>query len=304
MLYFIVNPSSKSGRGLKIFRMLEKEMNRRHIVYQVYMTSKKRSAKDCADAFKKNAKSPSLLCVLGGDGTYNEVINATSSLKDLTYAFLPTGSSNDLCRALQISGDIGSFMHRISQKHRDRIDLGTLSVSGHKTRRFAVSCGIGYDAAVCKEALNSPIKKKLNALRLGKFSYGIIAVRKIFDLKPTNAKITFSDGTATTFHDVLFVTGFIHPYEGGGIKMAPGADARDGALDLMVVAGMPKWKLFYLLPLAFFGLHTGSEYVHFYNVTGCTIETDEPQVVHADGEYCGMQRSIRLGCIKEGLTIV
>ncbi|MCR5654447.1 MAG: YegS/Rv2252/BmrU family lipid kinase [Lachnospiraceae bacterium] len=304
MLYFIVNPASKSGLGRRCFRTLEKEMNRRHIVYQAYMTSKTRSVKDCADAFKKNVKGPALLCVLGGDGTLNEAINATRDVKDLTYAFLPTGSSNDLARALGLRYDTDSFMHRITKKHKDIVDLGEMQIKNHKSRRFCVSCGIGYDAAVCKEALHSPLKAKLNEWHLGKFSYGIIAIKQILTMAPTNAKVTFEDGSSEHFKDMIFSAAFIHPFEGGGIKMAPGADCRDGALDLLVVAGMPKWKLFYLLPLAFFGLHTNSKYVHFYNVRSCTIETAVPLTVHCDGEYCGMQKAIHLNCIKDGLQYI
>ena len=44
MYYFIVNPKSSSGKGRKIWNMLEKELRERKIKYTVYFTKKKNHA--------------------------------------------------------------------------------------------------------------------------------------------------------------------------------------------------------------------------------------------------------------------
>lgn len=51
------------------------------------------------------------------------------------------------------------------------MDLGTVTYEDGQSRLFCVSCGIGYDAAVCEEALHSKMKNVLNKIGLGKLTY-------------------------------------------------------------------------------------------------------------------------------------
>ena len=104
MLYIIVNPASKSGLGRKRFALLKNEFNKNHIVYEVFFTEKKYGAGKCIKTIleridRDKTKNP-VIAVLCGDGTINETINALYPRTDVTIAYLPTGSSNDL--ALQI----------------------------------------------------------------------------------------------------------------------------------------------------------------------------------------------------------
>ena len=55
------------------------------------------------------------------------------------------------------------------------MDVGVITRRG-KQRRFAVSAGIGFDAAVCHEVCVSPWKRILNKLKLGKLSYAVVAL--------------------------------------------------------------------------------------------------------------------------------
>ena len=69
----------------------------------------------------------------------------------------------------------------------------------------------------------------------------------------------------------------------------------------MIVADLRKWSALYLLPMAFFGLHTKAKNVYFFKSTSMTLQTDTPLIVHTDGEYCGKQNKITLSCQKDGL---
>ena len=67
-----------------------------------------------------------------------------------------------------------------------RMDLGcvTWNADGKAQKRyFLVSCGIGYDAAVCQEALDSPMKDALNKLGLGKLTYLGIGLKQMLTLQ-------------------------------------------------------------------------------------------------------------------------
>lgn len=304
MLYIIVNPASKSGLGRKKWESFKKKLNQNSIVYEVFFTDKKSGASKCAREISGKMRSDSrdILCVLGGDGTINEVLNAfdAHNIQNTALAYLPTGSSNDLARALGIASSPDELIRRIKKPIIHTADTGMV-VTGGKNRRFCVSCGIGLDAAVCKEALDSKLKDILNRLGLGKLTYAGIALKQLLFAPSCHCDLTLEDGSVKHFDRLLFAVAMVQPYEGGSIRMAPMADCHDGLFDVMVVAGLRKWRALYLLPLAFFGLHTKAKNVYFFKVPGLTIETDVPLIVHADGEYCGKQQKITLSCQKNGL---
>lgn len=307
MLYIIVNPASKSGLGKKQFELLKNELNHRHIVYDVWFTKKGQGAKKCVseilERMEKSNISGETLAVLGGDGTINEVINALPSDSSISIAYLPTGSSNDLARALHISADMKEFVENYKKKSIKKVDSGVLTnLQKNAKRRFMVSCGMGFDAAVCKAANSSSTKNILNRLHLGKLSYAAIALRQIFTAPMTSCRITLADGSVHNFEKVLFIVAMVHPYEGGGIKMCPMADSHDGLFDVLVVSDMHRFQALYLLPLAFFGLHTKAKPVHFLKSSKLTVELETPLTIHTDGEYAGTSDHIFLNCKKDNVS--
>ncbi len=329
MLYIIVNPASKSGLGRKRFELLKNEFNKNHIVYEVFFTEKKFGAGKCVKTIleridRDKTKNP-VIAVLGGDGTVNETVNALYPRTDVAIAYLPTGSSNDLARALEVSPDPVEFVkqyriwmnknkntntNKVIDTDKDMIlnqDLGLLTDEtspAKKKRAFAVSCGIGLDAAVCKETNNSVIKDILNRFHLGKLSYVAIAVKQILSARQTSCDITLADQSCHHFEKVLFIVTMIQPYEGGGIKMAPMADGNDGLFDVMVVSNLHPLRAFYLLPMAFFGKHVNSRCVHFFKTESLTIHTKDAMTVHVDGEYAGELNQIQLNCKKNMLSFI
>ena len=95
MYYFIINPKSKTGKGLKIWYSVKDKLDELHISYKYYFTHYEfHSTKIAEDICRKN-KGMKKIVVLGGDGTINEVINGIRSYEDVMLGYLPTGSSND-----------------------------------------------------------------------------------------------------------------------------------------------------------------------------------------------------------------
>ena len=316
MIHIIVNPASKSGLGKEKWESLKQELNKNKIVYQVYFTKKKTGATDCVKEILKNrgnADSPThpkraaqnTICVLGGDGTMNEVANALyksgNGLDTYALAYLPTGSSNDLARALHITPSYSEFIDRIKKGNLQTIDSGLMATPSGKQRNFCVSCGIGLDAATCKEALDSKIKDVLNRIGLGKLSYAGIALKQLISAPVADCDVILDDGTVHHFEKFLFGVAMIQPYEGGGIKFAPEADCNDGQFDICIVADLRKWQVLYLLPLAFLGKHVGKKNVYMLKSRSVTFKTSNPLIVHTDGEYAGTRDEITLTCMQNSL---
>ncbi len=221
MYYFIVNPASKSGRGGKIWNELEPVLTERNIRYHVVfskragyvsqyvreLTAGLASESDSASASElpENLGHPIRLVVLGGDGTINEVLQGIGDFDKVQLGYIPAGSSNDLARDLRLPKDPRHILDIIlSDRIHRTLDIG--SVHYHETnttRYFAVSGGIGFDAAVCEEALRSRLKKVLNKFGLGKLIYLAIALKQIITARKTACNI-YLDNEKSVHYKISF----------------------------------------------------------------------------------------------------
>lgn len=303
MYHFIVNPKSSSDKGIRKWKLIEAELKKRKTTYQVYFTKHEGHAVCLSGMICKKYETPFLIAV-GGDGTANEVIGGIIDITKVTFGYIPTGSSNDLARAMGIPKDpLKTLALILAPKNFLPMNVGIVS-SGMDSKRFAVSTGIGYDAAICHEALHSKLKKVLNKVKLGKLTYLGIALKQLILLKPAPLELTLDSGKVLVFKKVFFATLMNHKYEGGGFMFCPGADAADDFLDICVIEQMPKWKVLRLLPTAFDGNHIGHKGVHIYRFKKAHIKTPQPLPVHADGESFSHQSEIEICLLKERLKCV
>ena len=250
------------------------------------------------------------LIVLGGDGTLNEALQGISDFNRVLIGYLPTGSSNDMARDLHLTKNPVRILERIlSCREPVPMDLGCLTYeqcSGNYSRQhscefqskryFAVSCGIGFDAAVCEEALASSFKNILNKIGLGKLTYLSIALKQLIKARKITCTITLDGGKPIYLPKFLFVANMIHQYEGGGFKFCPGANYHDGLIDICCIGNIPKWLAFVALPTAFTGNHYLFNGIDRYTASRIHLETSVPLWVHTDGEVTMKSNSITLTC--------
>ena len=198
----IINPKARSGMGEMVWKKLEPELKKRRVSYRSYMTERRKHARKIAESITSDGREH-ILVVLGGDGTVNEVINGIRSPGKITLGYIPIGSSNDFARGLGIPKDPDrAFDIILAPKKVVHMDLGILTGMG-KERRFAVSAGIGFDAAVCHEVCISRWKTILNRIGLGKLSYAAVALNRLRKDRPVTVKVQFPDGEEKIFKKTL-----------------------------------------------------------------------------------------------------
>lgn len=304
MYHFIVNPNSRSGRGLEIWKQLHQELHTRNIPHISHLTAKIGHATEIAQALTSTGEKITLV-VLGGDGTVNEVLNGIRNHPLVTLGYIPTGSSNDLARSLGISkAPLKAFEHVLQPKLFSYMDAGTVTLGNKTSRSFAVSCGIGFDAAVCKTALTSKTKGFFNSLKLGKLTYAAIALQQILFYKPVKGSLLLDGIRKIPLTQVCFISSHIHKYEGGGLMLCPNADSEDGLLDLCVINGLPKLKILFMLPTAFKGNHIHIKGVSIYRCKKADISMETPLPIHTDGEVVSEETKISVTCEKTKLRII
>ena len=307
MYHIVINPASRSGRGLKIWKeQVEPMLHRENISFRSYFS---RTAGDVATIVSEICSNvherPLSLIILGGDGTVNEAIQGMKDSSGIILGYIPTGSSNDLARDLSIPKTPSEALDLILHTGRPRaMDLGTITYENGKKRRFVVSSGIGFDAAVCEEALHSRIKKFCNKIGLGKLTYLGIALKQLFTAKASSCTLTLDDRPPIYINRVLFVSGMLHRYEGGGFMFCPDATASGGQLNLCTVGDLPKLLILIALRTAFFGKHYMFKGITPYKAAKVKIETSVPLWVHTDGEVVQRSSSLTITCEPDDLQII
>ncbi len=322
MYYCIVNPKARSGRGKEIWDKLEYKFLEKGLDYEVHLTkgpahATRIAAKLTTDpSFAKEL--PIKIVVLGGDGTLNEVINGISDFDKVLLGYVPIGSANDFARDLSYPKKIESLIDTIVKGQEVRcLDLGRLTFNSAEgelppgdngkaknTRLFDVSSGIGFDAAVCEEAVSSGTKSFLNKIGLGKLSYGVIALRQLLGAEKVPCDIELDGGEKIHLERFIFIAAMIHHYEGGGFNFAPEADLTDGRFDLVYAGNMPPVRMMIALPFSFFGNYYWIKGIGHKKVSKVTIRTVKPMWVHTDGEVSVKSDNITLECLKQSLRLM
>ena len=287
MLYFFINPASRSGRGLIQWEKTKKYLKQNKIPYEAHMLKDSISPRPVMETIFEKEQGTVSIVLIGGDGTINQCVNAIPDLSRLELSVIPTGSGNDFCRNKPIPTSLEEQIQNILEKKNHMyIDRGIVTYHEEKTilnRCFMVSTGIGYDAEICYMADRSELKKALNKFKLGKLVYVMIGIKGIFDAKLTDMDITI-DGETTHYSDVFFVATMNQPFEGGGVAMTPNASDSDGELDFLIFHGVSRLKALMTIPLLYIKKHEGKAGVTLLRGKDIKVVSSAPRILHFDGE--------------------
>lgn len=305
MLDCVVNPVSRSGKGLKLWQnVIKPYLIEKNLPFNVHFSKERGDVTRIVWELCSSKKEPFTLVLLGGDGTLNDAVQGITDFEKITIAYIPTGSSNDLARDMKITKNIKKRLKQItSNPVIKKMDIGLVDYGNH-TRCFVDACGIGFDAAVCQKSTHSRLKKSLNKIGLGKLTYAIIALNQVLHSPKATAILEYDDGRIITLKNFLFSVAMLHCYEGGGLKFCPAADAFDGILDTCTVNDKSCAGVFTALPFAFKGYHTKIKGISISTCSRVKIKTDIPLWVHTDGEVTQKAQEITVSMIEDKLSFI
>ena len=303
MYYFIVNVRASSGKGKKVWQQVEPELRKRQVAYQPILTTHKGHARQVTGELTGKGEGCKIV-VLGGDGTLNEVVNGIVDFGCVTLGYIPAGSGNDFARGMKIPQDPIAALERVLVPSRVmEMDVAVLT-RNYKKWRFVVSCGKGFDAAVCHQTMVSRLKPLLNKIKMGKLVYVIVALQRLYADQPKRVTMIRDEGEAETFDHTYFVAVMNVPFEGGGFEFCPKADCTDGLLDVIVASGISKWRVLLLLPQALKGKHVGKRGVYIYQCKKVEFLSERPMPLHTDGEPLFMRKQITMEVHGERMKIM
>lgn len=306
MYYFIVNTHAKTGNAIQTWEIIRDILQERGVEYTVYETLYSGYATEKVAELTSNTNEHIHLIIVGGDGSINEVVNGIADFSKISVGVIPAGTGNDFARNVGIKGSVSEILDDIMMPKKESIlDLGVVHWESLKrSRKFAISSGIGFDALVCKKNGTSRMKSFCNKLGFGKLSYLLLTIRSLFILKTFQADIEVDASNTKVYQKVIFSCAMNLRAEGGGIAMAPKACAKDGLLSFCVAAGIPWFKLPFYLLLLVMAKHENLECYHIHNCCKSHIRTSIPVTLHCDGEYIGETTEIWFESLPQKLSLL
>ncbi|HLS07459.1 diacylglycerol kinase [Lentibacillus sp.] len=217
-----------------------------------------------------------LVVAAGGDGTISEVINGLAEQEHRPkLGIIPTGTTNDFARALNIPRDIEKAVDVILEGRSMLLDIGR--VNDHYFMNIAGGGKL--------TELTYDVPSKLKTV-LGHLAYYVKGIEMLPSLKPIRTRIEY-DGTIVDEDIMLFLVSNTNSV-GGFEKLAPDARLDDGYFDLLILKKMNLAEFVRIAGLALRGAHLEDKRIIYTQAKHISVEADEKMQLNIDGEYGGL----------------
>jgi diacylglycerol kinase (ATP) len=283
-LLVVINPHAAGGRPLRHQAHMEARLRQAghelRVVVAPDLATLHRHIREAA------ATAMEGVLVAGGDGTLHQALPALVETS-LPLGVLPCGRGNDFARNLGMSPRLETVLRGPLQFALDTIDLPRAN-----GRPFLSIAGVGFDARVNQLACAG------KGWFHGRAGYLVCVLRALRTFTPFAAQVRVDDRSWQGRLTLVAVAN--GPGYGGGIRIAPGADLRDGRFDVCIVGDLGRRELLANLPRLLRGRHLEHPRVSLWHGRRVEIETAEPQPIFADGEWLGTTPAT---CVLDGTKL-
>jgi YegS/Rv2252/BmrU family lipid kinase len=194
-------------------------------------------------------------------------------------------------RTVGIPNDLEKALNVIASGKKVQIDCGKVN-----DRYFVNVASIGLDAEIVKETEN--IKKYLS----GSWAYMGGLLKTLFSYKHKSVNMNI-DGSKKN-KNITLVAVANGKYYGGGMKIAPMADIKDGDFQVCIVDKISKFKLMRVYPKIFSGEHVHYDEVDMHKGKQVKIKSDEHLSINLDGDIIGKSFNVYFEMVPEGLKVL
>jgi len=283
---FIINPTSGPTSRVDVAALIKLHLDHtkysHEIVYTDYAGHATELAVDAA------GKGVAMVVAVGGDGTVNEI--AKGLLKTETaLGILPKGSGNGLARHLQIPLTMQGALGVLNRGQVSSIDSGRIN-----DRPFFTTAGIGFDAYISSVFAGN--KKR------GLKTYVELILKEVRNYKHLPVKVHLN---GQAFSSDCYVMAFANAAQyGNNAYIAPMADIRDGLLDVCLVRQLDLLKTIDLSYCMLTKQLANISSAEYFKTNTIEIETEQPMMFHADGEYIGKASHFKVNLEPLSLKVI
>ena len=261
----LLNPTAGRGRGRRSLAAVAAAARRHGIEGEVPESP----AALTASARRAASEGVERLLVGGGDGTWHQAAKGLAG-SGCALAPIALGTGNDLARELGLALDPAAAIAQAVAAPVVRIDLGRAG--------GGIFCGVagsGFDSE-CAE-----YSKRVRRLR-GPLVYTWSVLRVLAGFVPLRATLDHDGGRFSG--EVMFVSLANTRWFGGGMHIAPQADAADGLLDVVIVHRVSRARLLAVFPRVYSGKHLSHPAIETLRSRSVRLGFDRPSMLYGDGE--------------------
>jgi YegS/Rv2252/BmrU family lipid kinase len=273
----LVNPVSGKRRSVEILSSINPQFQSAGASTLVIETEFSGHAKELAATLDIGEYDG--LIVLGGDGTFHEVVNGMLARQDgkkIPLGIVPSGSGNSLTYDLGLIDPIKAAK-AIMRGETTFLDVARVEINNMVLHSInLIGWGLVTDVGEMAEWLRW----------LGPSRYTISSVIEIFRKRDRRATLVIDN--KEIIDDFTFIVGCNSIHIGKGMRMAPYASLDDGLIDLIVVrANITRRRLLSVLPKLFNGTHINEPEVEYYQVSTFSLKSETSDTLNVDGELVG-----------------
>jgi diacylglycerol kinase (ATP) len=243
---FLVNPTAGSGRAGAVWSRLSDA----HPELRGAAVIRERQPERARELLRQ-ALGPGVraLVAVGGDGTLHLAANALLDRalgEQVALGIVPAGTGSDLARSLGVPRDPAQALQIAWESKPRPCDALEVIPDGHP-RRFVVN--------VASAGVSGLVGQAVNALpRRTAWVYFSTALSALVRFRPVACRV-LADGEPWFEGPLLLLAVANGATFGRGMRVAPQAEVDDGLLDLVLLPGMPRWRLPFRLPRVYWGSH-------------------------------------------------
>lgn len=217
-----------------------------------------------------------VVVIAGGDGTVNRVVNSLEPvLSKTTFAVVPLGTGNDLCRTLAIPLDLPEAVQTLRQVRQRRIDL--IRVVGSEAQ-FCVNAATGGISGEVTAGLTGETKKLWGPLAYLRGAVVPMSVATVY-------RVTLTADRGPTerleLHNLVVANGRT---AAGGVTVAPRASIEDGLLEVVIIRAGSTLDMAVVAARIMAGDYDTDECVERRRCRHLVIESEPPMPLSIDGD--------------------
>jgi YegS/Rv2252/BmrU family lipid kinase len=230
-----------------------------------------------------------LVMVQGGDGTVAACVTALAGT-EVPLAVLPGGTGNLLAVNFGIPTDLDGAVEVALHGQRRRIDVAAIDDD-----RFVVMAGIGFDAAMLRDA--DPRLKQ----RIGALAYVISGIGQL-RRRVSRLELQLDGRAPITRTGQGVLVGNLGRLQ-GGLPVLPDARPDDGQLDVAVLGTrtLPDWVRL-AIGVLLRRRHTRPQ-LEVFRARRVEIRCDRPLPVERDGDPAGSRDRLVVEVVPQALTL-
>lgn len=234
-----------------------------------------------------------LLCI-GGDGTWNEVINGVMSLqKQPLLAYLPTGTVNDFASSLKMSKNPTTLMDHIETYTPFACDIGDFNHQRYFT--YVAAFGLFTDVSY-----STPQRSKNT---FGKIAYYLEGIKQLASIPRYHIKLHVNDEVIED--DYIFGCISNSKYVAGFTTVSTkNAQMDDGLFEILMIRTPNNPLDVQVIIAALLRREVNHDWMYFTTATSLTIESKEAIPWTLDGEEGGSTLSVEIENKSKAVTIL